>query len=133
MLCTVPFEEDPKDPSIWFLDHNYHESMFAMFKKVNGEWACGIDGRSSDHELTPRGPDVCCSTGEGSGLVQHGPEDPHSRPRWVLGATQRTATARGLKCRAEISELMRRYHPNPVLVRLPICEPRTVTECAVRR
>jgi len=32
---AVPFEEDPKDPSIWFLDHNYHEEMFAMFKKVN--------------------------------------------------------------------------------------------------
>lgn len=34
---TVPFEEDAKDPTTWFLDHNYHEDMFAMFKKVNGE------------------------------------------------------------------------------------------------
>jgi len=33
---TVPFEEDDKDPSIWFLDHNYHESMFSMFKRING-------------------------------------------------------------------------------------------------
>jgi len=33
---TVPFEEDDKDPSIWFLDHNYHESMFEMFKRING-------------------------------------------------------------------------------------------------
>lgn len=33
---TVPFEEDDKDPSIWFLDHNYHESMFHMFKRING-------------------------------------------------------------------------------------------------
>lgn len=32
---AVPFEEDLKEPSIWFLDHNYHENMFAMFKKVN--------------------------------------------------------------------------------------------------
>ena len=32
----VPFEEDEKDPSVWFLDHNYHENMFNMFKKVNG-------------------------------------------------------------------------------------------------
>lgn len=31
----VPFEEDPRDPAVWFLDHNYHEQMFAMFKKVN--------------------------------------------------------------------------------------------------
>ncbi|KHG27949.1 putative 26S proteasome non-ATPase regulatory subunit 7 -like protein [Gossypium arboreum] len=34
---AVPFEEDEKDPSIWFLDHNYHESMFSMFKRINGE------------------------------------------------------------------------------------------------
>eukprot|EP01098_Paradermamoeba_levis_P008918 TRINITY_DN3680_c0_g1_i4.p1 TRINITY_DN3680_c0_g1~~TRINITY_DN3680_c0_g1_i4.p1 ORF type:complete len:326 (+),score=118.20 TRINITY_DN3680_c0_g1_i4:135-1112(+) len=32
---AVPFEEDPRIPSIWFLDHNFHENMFAMFKKVN--------------------------------------------------------------------------------------------------
>ncbi|RYQ83882.1 hypothetical protein Ahy_B10g102759 isoform B [Arachis hypogaea] len=25
---AVPFEEDDKDPSIWFLDHNYHESIY---------------------------------------------------------------------------------------------------------
>jgi 26S proteasome regulatory subunit N8 len=37
---AIPFEEDDKDPTIWFVDHNYLESMFAMFKKVNG-------GRSS--------------------------------------------------------------------------------------
>ncbi|KAL8556515.1 hypothetical protein ACS0TY_004095 [Phlomoides rotata] len=27
---AVPFEEDDKNPSIWFLDHVYHESMFPM-------------------------------------------------------------------------------------------------------
>jgi 26S proteasome regulatory subunit N8 len=32
----VPFEEDDKDAKTWFLDHNYVESMFDMFKKVNG-------------------------------------------------------------------------------------------------
>ncbi|KAL4458424.1 hypothetical protein ABPG75_013289 [Micractinium tetrahymenae] len=32
---AVPFEEDDKDPSIWFLDHSYLENMFRMFKKVN--------------------------------------------------------------------------------------------------
>merc|ERR1712110_900478 len=32
---AVPFEEDERDPSIWFLDHSFHEAMFAMFKKVN--------------------------------------------------------------------------------------------------
>nr|AAP06019.1 similar to NM_010817 26S proteasome regulatory subunit S12; proteasome subunit P40 (MOV34 protein) [Schistosoma japonicum] len=32
---AVPFEEDATDPDVWFLDHDYLESMFAMFKKVN--------------------------------------------------------------------------------------------------
>ncbi|KAI3917948.1 hypothetical protein MKW98_000182 [Papaver atlanticum] len=34
---AVPFEEDDRDPSIWFLDHNYHESMFSMFKRINAK------------------------------------------------------------------------------------------------
>ena len=33
---AVPFEEDAKNPSIFFLDHNYLETMFRMYKKVNG-------------------------------------------------------------------------------------------------
>lgn len=32
---AVPFEEDERDPSIWFLDHSYLENMAAMYKKVN--------------------------------------------------------------------------------------------------
>ena len=32
---AVPFEEDERDPNIWFLDHSFHEAMFGMFKKVN--------------------------------------------------------------------------------------------------
>lgn len=35
VLCTVPFDEDEKDKSVWFLDHDYLESMYGMFKKVN--------------------------------------------------------------------------------------------------
>ena len=35
----VPFDEDEKDPSVWFLDHDYLENMCAMFRKVNCEWA----------------------------------------------------------------------------------------------
>lgn len=34
---AVPFEEDNKNPMIWYLDHNYHEDMYAMFKKVNAK------------------------------------------------------------------------------------------------
>ena len=33
---AVPFEEDESAGNIWYLDHNFMESMFAMFKKVNG-------------------------------------------------------------------------------------------------
>ena len=31
---AIPFEEDIKEGGIWFLDHNYHETMYSMFKKV---------------------------------------------------------------------------------------------------
>lgn len=31
---ALPFEEDLKDPSIYFLDHDYLESMYTMFKKI---------------------------------------------------------------------------------------------------
>jgi len=60
---AVPFEEDPRDPQVWFLDHNYHESMFAMFKKVNtkerivGWYSTGPKIKPSDlsiHELYRR-------------------------------------------------------------------------------
>lgn len=33
----VPFEERPNDSDVWFLDHNYLETMFRMFKKVNSK------------------------------------------------------------------------------------------------
>lgn len=32
---AVPFEEDAKNPDIYFLDHDYLEDMFNMFRKVN--------------------------------------------------------------------------------------------------
>jgi 26S proteasome regulatory subunit N8 len=34
---AVPFEEDLSNPTVWFLDHNFLETMFWMFKKVNSE------------------------------------------------------------------------------------------------
>ena len=34
----IPFEEDERDSKAWFLDHNYIESMWEMFKKVNGAY-----------------------------------------------------------------------------------------------
>jgi len=33
----VPFEEDDRDSSIWFLDHSYHEQMYRMARRINGE------------------------------------------------------------------------------------------------
>ncbi|KAH0828534.1 26S proteasome regulatory subunit rpn-8 [Fonsecaea pedrosoi] len=53
----VPFEEDEKDPSVWFLDHNYVESMREMFKKVNarekliGWYHSGPKLRASDLQI----------------------------------------------------------------------------------
>lgn len=32
---AIPFDEDDKDKSVWFLDHDYLENMYDMFKKVN--------------------------------------------------------------------------------------------------
>ncbi|CAD7087929.1 unnamed protein product [Hermetia illucens] len=32
---AVPFDEDDKEKSVWFLDHDYLENMYGMFKKVN--------------------------------------------------------------------------------------------------
>ncbi len=54
---AVPFEEDKKNPHIWFVDHNYHENMFGMFKKVNarekvvGWYSTGPKIRPSDIEI----------------------------------------------------------------------------------
>ncbi|KAJ9273624.1 hypothetical protein DTO212C5_258 [Paecilomyces variotii] len=54
---AVPFEEDEKDPSVWFLDHNFVESMNDMFKKINareklvGWYHSGPKLRASDLEI----------------------------------------------------------------------------------
>uniref|UniRef100_A0A093V3K2 26S proteasome regulatory subunit rpn-8 n=1 Tax=Talaromyces marneffei PM1 TaxID=1077442 RepID=A0A093V3K2_TALMA len=54
---AVPFEEDEKDPTVWFLDHNFVESMNDMFKKINarekliGWYHSGPKLRASDLEI----------------------------------------------------------------------------------
>jgi len=54
---AVPFEEDPRKPEIWFVDHNYHENMYSMFKKVNakeavvGWYSTGPTIRPADLEI----------------------------------------------------------------------------------
>ena len=53
----MPFEEDERDPSVWFLDHNFIESMGDMFKKINarekliGWYHSGPKLRASDLEV----------------------------------------------------------------------------------
>lgn len=34
---AIPFEEDDKNPDVWFLDHNFIESMGDMFRKINAK------------------------------------------------------------------------------------------------
>lgn len=54
---ALPFSEDPQNPKVWYLDHSYHETMFAMFKKVNasekviGWYSTGPKIRASDIEI----------------------------------------------------------------------------------
>ncbi|KAI4148311.1 MAG: hypothetical protein LQ340_005140 [Diploschistes diacapsis] len=54
---AVPFEEDERDPSVWFLDHNFVENMNNMFKQINarekliGWYHTGPKLRASDLEI----------------------------------------------------------------------------------
>lgn len=34
---AVPFEEDSRNPAVFYLDHNYLENMLAMFRKINAK------------------------------------------------------------------------------------------------
>jgi len=53
----IPFEEDEKDSKTWFLDHNYIEAMYDMFRKVNakermiGWYHTGPKLRAADQEI----------------------------------------------------------------------------------
>ena len=33
----MPFDEEEKEKDVWFLDHEYLENMYTMFRKVNGK------------------------------------------------------------------------------------------------
>ena len=62
---AVPFEEDAKAKDVWFLDHDYLNNMFNMFRKVNGAQPCS--SCLSPHCSTV----LVCSQGAGCGLVPH--------------------------------------------------------------
>lgn len=60
---AVPFEEDNKNPAVFYLDHNYLENMLGMFRKVNakervvGFYSTGPEIRPNDlriHSLLKR-------------------------------------------------------------------------------
>lgn len=34
---AVPFEEEARDPQVWFFDHNYHQELADMHRKVNAK------------------------------------------------------------------------------------------------
>jgi len=63
---AIPFEEDPKDPSIFFLDHTYHEQMAAMFRKVSakekllGWYTTGPKPNDTQiHQIFQKYSDIC--------------------------------------------------------------------------
>jgi 26S proteasome regulatory subunit N8 len=70
--CTnsfaVPFEEDDRDPSVWFLDHNYLESMMDMFRKVNA--------REKIVGWYSTGPKICAGDLDANELVRAYCENP---------------------------------------------------------
>lgn len=41
---AVPFEEDLNNPSVWFLDHDFLDTMYWNFKKVNSELRLCVSG-----------------------------------------------------------------------------------------
>ena len=43
---AVPFDEDEKDSSVWYLDHQYLEQMYGMFKKVNAKVVNGLSNKT---------------------------------------------------------------------------------------
>eukprot|EP01059_Diplonema_ambulator_P028065 TRINITY_DN46780_c0_g1_i1.p1 TRINITY_DN46780_c0_g1~~TRINITY_DN46780_c0_g1_i1.p1 ORF type:complete len:360 (+),score=154.30 TRINITY_DN46780_c0_g1_i1:28-1107(+) len=59
--CTnsfaVPFEEDAKNPAIWYFDQHYLEDMFAMFKKVNSKEAI-VGWYSTGPKLKPNDMEI---------------------------------------------------------------------------
>lgn len=42
---AVPFDEDLRNPGIWYLDHDFLENMYHMFKKINGAFYGVYAGR----------------------------------------------------------------------------------------
>jgi len=54
---AVPFEEDEAKMNIWFLDHNFHESMEEMYRKVNARERV-VGWYSTGSKLKPNDVDI---------------------------------------------------------------------------
>lgn len=54
---AVPFDEEEGSNGAWFVDHNFHETMYAMFKKINikerilGWYVTGTTFKEQDLEI----------------------------------------------------------------------------------
>lgn len=54
---AVPFDEEVNKEGVWFIDHNFHEIMFNMFKKINvkekilGWYITGTTFKSHDIDI----------------------------------------------------------------------------------
>jgi 26S proteasome regulatory subunit N8 len=86
----VPFEEDERDPRTFFLDLDFVEEMWRMFRKVNGGSACPI----SFHHATCA--DVRAAKERPIGFYHTGPR---------LRSSD-----------LEITELFKRFSSRPVMV-----------------
>lgn len=77
---AVPFEEDRRNPAVFYLDHNYLENMLAMFRKINakervvGFYSTGPQIRPNDlrihaliHRFLPGGGKTAWNNGAGAG------------------------------------------------------------------
>ncbi len=63
---AIPFEEDPREPGVFFLDHTFHENMAAMFRKISAKerllgWYTTAP-RANDaqiHQIFQKYSDIC--------------------------------------------------------------------------
>jgi 26S proteasome regulatory subunit N8 len=118
---TVPFEEDPASPDVYFLDHDYLEAMFGMFRKVNAKEQ--IVGWYHTGEYSLHSPSM--SALRGTLLFPHLPRPPlsfvqHSSSyHHTLRCQHRTNNRAGPKLRpgdVNINEVLRKFVADPVLV-----------------
>ncbi|KRX03108.1 hypothetical protein PPERSA_10189 [Pseudocohnilembus persalinus] len=64
---ALPFEEDLKEGGIWYVDHGYHEKMYAMFRKINlneeivGWYTTGVRYKKHDIDINELFRNYCAN------------------------------------------------------------------------